>query len=40
MYSHVALADMLNALDPAAPVRVPCMVVLPLAGPVGLVPPL
>ncbi len=34
----VALADMLNALDPAAPVRVPCLVVLPLTGPVGPVP--
>jgi triacylglycerol esterase/lipase EstA (alpha/beta hydrolase family) len=39
-YDPVALADMLNALDPAHPVRVPCMVVLPLTGPVGLVPPL
>jgi triacylglycerol esterase/lipase EstA (alpha/beta hydrolase family) len=35
----VALADMLNALSPAAPVRVPCLVVLPLTGPVGPVPP-
>src|SRR5258708_4894777 len=35
----VALADMLNALDPAAPVRVPCLVVLALTGPVGPVPP-
>jgi triacylglycerol esterase/lipase EstA (alpha/beta hydrolase family) len=35
----VALADVLNALDPAAPVRVPCLVVLPVTGPVGLVPP-
>jgi triacylglycerol esterase/lipase EstA (alpha/beta hydrolase family) len=34
----IALADMLNALDPAAPVRVPCLVVLPLTGPVGPVP--
>jgi triacylglycerol esterase/lipase EstA (alpha/beta hydrolase family) len=34
----VALADVLNALDPAAPVRVPCLLVLPLTGPVGLVP--
>jgi hypothetical protein len=34
------LADMLNALDPAHPVHVPCIVVLPLTGPVGLVPPL
>ena len=30
----VALADMLNALDPAHPVPVPCLLVLPLAGPV------
>jgi len=28
-YDPIALADMLNALDPAHPVRVPCMVVLP-----------
>jgi triacylglycerol esterase/lipase EstA (alpha/beta hydrolase family) len=34
----VALADVLNALDPAAPVRVPCLVVLPVTGPVGPVP--
>jgi hypothetical protein len=34
----IALADMLNALDPANPVRVPCLVVLPLTGPVGPVP--
>jgi triacylglycerol esterase/lipase EstA (alpha/beta hydrolase family) len=34
----VALADMLNALDPAHPVRVPCLVVLPITGPVGPVP--
>ena len=34
----VALADVLNALDPAAPVKVPCLVVLPLTGPVGPVP--
>jgi triacylglycerol esterase/lipase EstA (alpha/beta hydrolase family) len=34
----VALADMLNALDPAQPVRVPCLVVLPVTGPVGPVP--
>lgn len=34
----VALADMLNALDPASPVRVPCLMVLPLTGPVGPVP--
>jgi hypothetical protein len=35
----VALADVLNALDPADPVPVPCLLVLPLTGPVGLVPP-
>jgi triacylglycerol esterase/lipase EstA (alpha/beta hydrolase family) len=35
----VALADVLNALDPAHPVPVPCLLVLPLTGPVGLVPP-
>ena len=34
----IALADMLNALDPAHPVRVPCLVVLPITGPVGPVP--
>jgi triacylglycerol esterase/lipase EstA (alpha/beta hydrolase family) len=34
----VALADVLNALDPAAPVKVPCLAVLPLTGPVGPVP--
>jgi Lipase (class 2) len=34
----VALADMLNALDPAQPVRVPCLVVLPVIGPAGPVP--
>jgi triacylglycerol esterase/lipase EstA (alpha/beta hydrolase family) len=34
----IALADMLNALDPAAPVKVPCLVVLPVTGPVGPVP--
>ena len=34
----VALADMLNALDPASPVQVPCLTVLPLTGPVGPVP--
>jgi len=34
----VALADMLNALDPASPVRVPCLTVLPITGPVGPVP--
>lgn len=39
-YDPVAMADLLNALDPAQPVRVPCLVVLPLTGPVGWVPPL
>ena len=34
----VAMGDMLNALDPASPVRVPCVPVLPLTGPVGPVP--
>lgn len=34
----VAMADMLNALDPAHPVKVPCLVILPVTGPVGLVP--
>ena len=34
----VAMADMLNALDPAQPVRVPCQLVLPVFGPVGPVP--
>ena len=34
----VALADMLNALDPSAHVNVPCLVVLPVTGPVGPVP--
>jgi triacylglycerol esterase/lipase EstA (alpha/beta hydrolase family) len=34
----IAMADMLNALDPADPVRVPCLLVLPLTGPVGPVP--
>jgi triacylglycerol esterase/lipase EstA (alpha/beta hydrolase family) len=38
-YDPVALADVLNALDPAHPVHVPCVVVLPLTGPVGPVPP-
>jgi triacylglycerol esterase/lipase EstA (alpha/beta hydrolase family) len=37
-YDPVALADTLNALDPAHPVHVPCVVVLPLTGPVGAVP--
>lgn len=34
----VAMADMLNALDPAAKVRVPCVPVLPLTGPIFPVP--
>jgi pimeloyl-ACP methyl ester carboxylesterase len=34
----VAMADMLNALDPAQPVKVPCLLVLPVFGPVGPVP--
>jgi triacylglycerol esterase/lipase EstA (alpha/beta hydrolase family) len=34
----VALADVLNALDPASPVPVPCLLVLPIIGPVGPVP--
>jgi triacylglycerol esterase/lipase EstA (alpha/beta hydrolase family) len=34
----VAMADMLNALGPANPVKVPCLIVLPLTGPVGPVP--
>ena len=34
----VAMADMLNALDPASPVSVPCVPLLPLTGPVGPVP--
>ena len=36
----IAMADMLNALDPPQKVRVPCLVVLPLTGPVGPVPAL
>ena len=34
----IALADVLNALDPSSPVRVPCQVVLALTGPIGPVP--
>jgi pimeloyl-ACP methyl ester carboxylesterase len=34
----VALADMLNALNPAQPVQAPCLLVLPVTGPVGPVP--
>ena len=37
-YDPVAMADMLNALDPASPVRVPCVPVLPITGPIGPVP--
>ena len=37
-YDPVAMADMLNALDPAHPVLPPCLVVLPVTGPVGSVP--
>jgi triacylglycerol esterase/lipase EstA (alpha/beta hydrolase family) len=37
-YDPVAMADMLNALDPAHPVTVPCLLVLPIDGPVGPVP--
>jgi pimeloyl-ACP methyl ester carboxylesterase len=36
----IAMADMLNALDPSHQVRVPCLVVLPVTGPVGPVPAL
>jgi hypothetical protein len=32
------MALMLNALDPAAPVKVPCLLVLPLIGPLSAVP--
>jgi pimeloyl-ACP methyl ester carboxylesterase len=34
----VALADVLNALDPTHRVHVPCLLVLPVTGPVGPVP--
>jgi triacylglycerol esterase/lipase EstA (alpha/beta hydrolase family) len=34
----VAMADMLNALDPANPVTVPCLTIEPLVGPIGTVP--
>jgi hypothetical protein len=34
----IAMADTLNALDPAHPVRVPCLPILPVTGPVGIVP--
>lgn len=34
----VAMADMLNAFDPAHPVKVPCVPVAPLIGPPGPVP--
>jgi pimeloyl-ACP methyl ester carboxylesterase len=39
-YDPVALADVLNALDPAHQVPVPCVTVLPVTGPVGPVPSL
>jgi triacylglycerol esterase/lipase EstA (alpha/beta hydrolase family) len=34
----IAMADMLNALDPQHPVTVPCLTVEPLIGPIGTVP--
>jgi triacylglycerol esterase/lipase EstA (alpha/beta hydrolase family) len=34
----IAMADMLNALDPQSPVTVPCLTVEPLIGPIGTVP--
>jgi triacylglycerol esterase/lipase EstA (alpha/beta hydrolase family) len=34
----IAMADMLNALDPQSPVSVPCLTVEPLFGPIGTVP--
>jgi hypothetical protein len=34
----VAMADMLNALDPASKVKVPCLPVFALTGPVTPVP--
>lgn len=37
-YDPVAMADTLNALDPASPVHVPCGPVLPITGPIGWVP--
>jgi len=37
-YDPGAMADMLKALDPASPVRVPCVPVLPNTGPAGPVP--
>jgi triacylglycerol esterase/lipase EstA (alpha/beta hydrolase family) len=37
-YDPVAMADMLNALDPADPVRIPCVPVLPVTGPTVPVP--
>jgi hypothetical protein len=38
-YGPVAMADMLNALDPSNSVSVTCVPVLPVTGPVGPVPP-
>jgi triacylglycerol esterase/lipase EstA (alpha/beta hydrolase family) len=37
-YDPIAMADMLNALDPENPVQVPCVPVLPVTGPPGPVP--
>jgi triacylglycerol esterase/lipase EstA (alpha/beta hydrolase family) len=37
-YDPIAMADTLNALDPAHPVKVPCVAVLPVTGPAGPVP--
>ncbi len=37
-YDPVTLGDMLNALDPARPVTVPCVTVRPITGPAGHVP--
>ena len=37
-YDPVSLADVLNALDPAQPVQVPCLTVRAITGPVGPVP--
>jgi hypothetical protein len=37
-FDPVSLADMLNALDPAQPVQVPCLTVRAITGPVGQVP--
>ena len=37
-YDPVAMADLLNALDPGSQVCVPCVPVLPITGPIGPVP--